>query len=440
MSLLDTGVPAVLLRIDRNPFHHGTLGAVRSLGRAGVDVHVVADCAGSPVRRSRYVRRMHSPPSPGASSDEILAVLRRVAGQVGRPAVLIPMDDATAIAAARLREDLAPSYLLPELPAALPGRVADKGELAAVCAAAGIPHPRTLVPDGPGGAADDARRLGFPLVAKWSRPWLLPPGSGLRSTQLVHTERQARELHARTAEAGSPLLLQAFLPPGEDRDWFFHGYADRSGTVRAGGPGRKRLSWPRGAGLTAVGHWTPNSEVVALAERAVDELGYRGVLDLDFRRCGTTGRYHLLDFNPRPGAQFRLFADSAGVDVVRALHLDLTGRPLPDGDPVTGRSFVVENYAPFAALRTAAASGGRELAWYAGDDRAPGWAMWALWARHVSGRLRQRLTTTAPVPAPRPVPRTAPPSPASSASLASSVSPASPVSPASLTDNEKASS
>ncbi|MFJ3982989.1 carboxylate--amine ligase [Streptomyces fungicidicus] len=417
MSLLDTRVPAVLLRTDRNPFHHGTLGAVRSLGRAGVEVHLVADSAGSPVHRSRYVHRMHAPPPPGASADEILAVLRRVAGQVGRPAVLIPLDDATAIAAGRLRDDLSPSYLLPAMPATLSERVADKAELAAVCASADVPHPLTLVPDSPRRAAEDARRLGLPLVAKWSRPWLLPAGSGLRSTQVLHTAQQARALHARTAEAGSPLLLQAFLPPGEDRDWFFHGYADRSGTVRAGGPGRKQLSWPRGAGLTAVGHWTPNAEVRALAERVTGALGYRGVFDLDFRRCGSTGRYHLLDFNPRPGAQFRLFADSAGLDVVRALHLDLTGRPLPDGQPVAGRSFVVENYAPFAALRTA--PGGRELAWYARDDRVPGWAMWALWARHVSGRLRQRLGTAVPVPAPRPAPRAAAPS---------------------LTDNEKASS
>ncbi|TQL22424.1 ATP-grasp domain-containing protein [Streptomyces sp. SLBN-134] len=417
MSLLDTRVPAVLLRTDRNPFHHGTLGAVRSLGRAGVEVHLVADSAGSPVHRSRYVHRMHAPPPPGASADEILAVLRRVAGQVGRPAVLIPLDDATAIAAGRLRDDLSPSYLLPAMPATLSERVADKAELAAVCASADVPHPLTLVPDSPRQAAEDARRLGLPLVAKWSRPWLLPAGSGLRSTQVVHTAQQARALHARTAEAGSPLLLQAFLPPGEDRDWFFHGYADRSGTVRAGGPGRKQLSWPRGAGLTAVGHWTPNAEVRTLAERVTGGLGYRGVFDLDFRRCGSTGRYHLLDFNPRPGAQFRLFADSAGLDVVRALHLDLTGRPLPDGQPMAGRSFVVENYAPFAALRTA--PGGRELAWYARDDRVPGWAMWALWARHVSGRLRQRLGTAVPVPAPRPAPRAAAPS---------------------LTDNEKASS
>ncbi|OIJ98594.1 ATP-grasp domain-containing protein [Streptomyces sp. MUSC 14] len=390
MSLLDVQVPAVLLRIDRNPFHHGTLGAVRSLGRAGVEVHVVADATRSPVRASRFVRRLHPPPRPGASPGDIAATLLRVAAHVARPAVLIPLDDASAIAAGRLREELAPAYLLPQQPGALPERVADKAELAELCAAADVPHPVTLVPDSAEDAAAAAWRLGLPLVAKWSRPWLVPAGSGLRSTVLVRSAREARELFLRSAEAGSTLLLQTFLPPGPDRDWFCHGYADRTGAVRAGGPGRKHLAWPRGAGLTAVGQWTPNPQITALAERLTRELGYRGIFDLDFRRCGSTGRYHLLDFNPRPGAQFRLFTDSAGLDVVRALHLDLTHRPLPAGVPLAGRRFVVENYAPLTALRPAPA--GRELAWHAADDPAPGRAMWTLWSRRAAGRLAGPVT------------------------------------------------
>ncbi|MFE6283369.1 ATP-grasp domain-containing protein [Streptomyces sp. NPDC057877] len=403
VSLFDTRVPAVLLRIDRNPFHHGTLGAVRSLGRAGLDVHVVADCADSPVRASRYVRQVHAPPRPGAAADEIALALRRVAARIARPAVLIPMDDASAVAVGRLRAELAPAYLLPTLPAALPERLADKAELAAVCTALGLPHPLTLVPDSAAGAADAVWRLGLPMVAKWSRPWLLPAGSGLRSTTLVHSARQARELYGRTPDAGSALLLQEFLPPGTGRDWFCHGYADRSGTVRGGGPGRKLRSWPRGAGLTAVGEWTPNREVLALTTRLTAELGFRGVFDLDFRRCGRTGRYHLLDFNPRPGAQFRLFSDTADLDVVRALHLDLTHRPLPTGKPRPGRTFVVENYAPLTALRPAPA--GRELAWHADDDRGPGRELWGLWSRHVSHRVRTRLHRPAPAGPARAQPR-----------------------------------
>ncbi|CCK29958.1 hypothetical protein BN159_5579 [Streptomyces davaonensis JCM 4913] len=389
MSLFDTRVPAVLLRIDRNPFHHGTLGAVRSLGRAGVSVHVVADCTASPVRASRFLTQLHPPPPPGAAAADVAVVLRRVAARIDRPAVLIPMDDAGAVAVNRLRKELSPAYLLPQQPASLPERVADKAELAALCGAAAVPHPRTVVPASAAEAAAAAWRLGLPVVAKWSRPWLLPPGSGLRSTTVIRSAQEAKELYARSTEAGSRLLLQAYLPPGPDLDWFFHGYADRTGTLRAGGPGVKHLSWPRGAGLTAAGRWTPNPQVRTLAEHLVSGLGYRGILDLDFRRCVTTGQYHLLDFNPRPGAQFRLFTDTADLDVVRALHLDLTHRPLPTGAERPGRLFVVENYAPLTALRPVRA--GRESAWYARDDRLPGWAMWALWTRHASRRILTRL-------------------------------------------------
>lgn len=399
MSQLDPRVPAVLLRTDRNPFHHGTLGAVRSLGRAGVEVHVVAESHGSPLARSRFVSGIHAPPPPGASPGEIAAVLRGVAARIARPSVLIPMDDATAVAVCALAEDLSlpldhpgpsapsPGYLLPRQPAGLAERVADKAELAAVCARVGVPHPVTRVPDTTAALTAAVRELGLPLVAKWSRPWLLPDGTGLRSTVVVRSGGEARELFRRSGEAGSRLLLQALLPPGPGLDWFFHGYADRAGVLRGGGTGRKHRAWPRGAGLTTVGTWTDNRRVREQAERLVAELGYRGILDLDFRRDATTGDYHLLDFNPRPGAQFRLFEDGSGTDVVRALHLDLTRRPVPDGPPLPGRTFVVENYAPLAALRPRRE---RELAWHAADDRAPGLALWALWCRHAGRRLLAR--------------------------------------------------
>ncbi|MGA5707908.1 ATP-grasp domain-containing protein [Streptomyces cellulosae] len=387
MSLLDLRTPAVILRVDRNPFHHGTLGAVRSLGRAGVEVHVVADSDG-PVSASRFVRRTYSPPSPGASPLAIADTLRHVADRLEHAAVLIPMDDTSAVAVSGMRRTLGQSYLLPEVPETLPERVADKAQLAAVCSWARIPHPTSLLPESPAQAEAAARRLGLPVVAKWSRPWLLPSELGLRSTTVLNSARQARDLYLRSEEAGSPLLLQKHLPPGSGQDWFFHGYVDRSGDVRAGGAGRKQRSWPRAAGLTAVGRWMPNPAVRALSERLVRELGYRGVFDLDFRYCSTTGLYHLLDFNPRPGAQFRLFSDTAGLDVLRALHMDLTHRPLLEGSPQEGRRFVVENYAPLAALRPSAEE--CELAWHSADDPAPGRVMRALWGRHMTRRLRQR--------------------------------------------------
>jgi hypothetical protein len=79
-----------------------------------------------------------------------------------------------------------------------------------------------------------------------------------------------------------------------------------------------------------------------LAERAGQlcrRVGYSGVADLDWRYDRRDGRYNLVNFNPR-SAQFRLFENVHGVDVVRAMHLDLTGRDVPDVPQAERRVFV----------------------------------------------------------------------------------------------------
>ncbi|MFE0374793.1 hypothetical protein ACFW1M_04230 [Streptomyces inhibens] len=63
MSSFDTDVPVLLLRLDPDPFHHGTLGAIRSLGRAGIEVHATVESARGPMGRSRYLHRAYGLPA-----------------------------------------------------------------------------------------------------------------------------------------------------------------------------------------------------------------------------------------------------------------------------------------------------------------------------------------------------------------------------------------
>ncbi|MEU3313295.1 ATP-grasp domain-containing protein [Streptomyces sp. NPDC006662] len=354
MYAFDGRVPAVLLRLDRNPFHHGTLGAVRSLGREGVEVHAVAEAGAGPVGRSRYLRATHPGPAGGLDLREpeaLVECLGAVAERIGRPAVLFAMDDLSAISVSRLAPVLTDRFRMPHQPNDLPARVADKAELARLCARWGIPHPETVIPQSAAEAGRAVWELGLPVVAKWSRPWLLPAGSGLRSTTLVDSAAGARALYERSAEAGSRLLLQRFLPAGPDTDWFFHGAFARGGRPLLTGTGRKELAWPVRAGLTAVGRWLTDPALEESGLRLAERLGYEGILDLDFRR-DERGTFRLVDFNPRPGAQFRLFTDDTGLDVVRAMYLDLTHQHVPQRTGGPGRVFVTENYALLATLRT----------------------------------------------------------------------------------------
>ncbi|MCX5406688.1 ATP-grasp domain-containing protein [Streptomyces sp. NBC_00335] len=470
-------VPAVLLRLDRNPFHHGTLGAVRSLGRTGVEVHAVVEAGGGPMGRSRYLRAVHPGPSGGVdpeAPEALLECLTGVSERIGRPAVLIAMDDLSAIAVSRVGPMLTDRFRIPHQPDDLPARVADKAELSRLCARWDVPHPETVIPASGAEAAEAAWRLGLPVIAKWSRPWLLPQGTGLRSTTLLHAAAEARRLYERSAEAGSRLLLQRFLPAGPDTDWFFHGAFARGGRPLITGSGRKELSWPVRTGLTAVGRWLPDPAVEEAGLRLAERLGYQGILDLDFRR-DERGVFRLVDFNPRPGAQFRLFTDAGGLDVVQAMYLDLTGQRVPEPSGGPGRVFVAENYALLAAVRgrslprrppappagggagtgaapgrsvrTAAAAPARrgrergrvEAAWFAADDPMPFLAMLAAFLgrgavkglRVLRGVPAQgRRTARAVVRAPRQRGREVPPPAAAGTSGATGPRSAPPEAPA----------
>src|SRR5271166_3155505 len=93
----DFSTPAVVLKFDPNVMHHGGLGVIRSLGRAGVPVYGVHEGPWAPAASSRYLAgRFFSQPNP-ADVDCVLTGLRRLAEQIGRPSVLITTDDAGAI-------------------------------------------------------------------------------------------------------------------------------------------------------------------------------------------------------------------------------------------------------------------------------------------------------------------------------------------------------
>lgn len=410
---IDTSTPAVVLKLDPNVFHHGGLGVIRSLGRLGVPIHAVHEDPLAPAAASRYVRgRWRWNPGAG-DPDRITGGLIRLAERIGRPSVLVPTDDAGAIFLAEHGAYLRRWFLFPAPAPDLPRRLADKHRLHLLCRDRGMPTPATASPASADEAHDFARRVGFPLFAKRTRPWHPADGSRGRSTRLLHTPAdlaaltrswpRAAGVHVDGDDPG--FLLQEYIPGGPGADWFFHGYCDADSVCRPGFTGVKERSYPAHAGLTSLGRTAENDPLRAELEQLLKDLRYSGLMDLDLRRDARDGSYRLLDFNPRLGAQFRVFEDAGGLDVVRAAYLDLTGQPVPPAGPCRDRRLAVENYDLLAALgyrrrgelhlRTWVRSLRQvdETAWFARDDLAPFGLMclrtgWRAVSRPFRGRSR----------------------------------------------------
>jgi D-aspartate ligase len=385
---LDPSRPAMIIKFDDNPLHHGTLGAIRSLGRAGVPVHLVQESRALPAARSRYVRSEHVWPAELRGAEDAVALLCALAAEIGERPVLLPVDDAGAVFLSEQADVLVDAFDFPQQPPNLARGLIDKDTVARICAEQGVPHPRTLRPgswdelvsaDPPGGH--------WPVMVKRIAPWVAPSVPDLPSASIASSRADLSRLAALATADDPGLLLQEYLPPSPDGDWFFHAYYDAASSIRFSGTGVKRRSWPPYQGSTVLGRSASNLQVHAQVDALLYPIAFTGIVDVDLRLDPRTGRYHVLDVNPRMGAQHRLFQSATGIDVVRALHLDLTGRAIDSAPALEGRTFLAENLEPAAARRYirdgAVDSTGwwrsvrsvDEFAWLAGDDPVPFAAM-----------------------------------------------------------------
>jgi predicted ATP-grasp superfamily ATP-dependent carboligase/thioredoxin reductase len=379
----DTSVAVLALNLGEYPFHQASLGIIRSLGSLGIPVFTVQRSPFIPSGASQYISGKFLWKTDGRNSDQFLEGMATIAKILDRPTILLPTDDLSAILIAEHADVLSSWSRFARVPATLPRRVANKRNLYDLCQHLGVACPPTVFPNSREEWLDFAKRTRLPVVVKVIEPWLAP--RGLKPTVIV-SERQELmgycDSHGRQVPA-TRLMIQEMIPPSTSEDWFVHGYCDSRSNPIAIFTGVKLRSYPVFAGPTTFARSVRNDALQQQAIELLTAIGYRGIMDLDYRLDSRDGRYNLLDFNPRVGAQFRLFKDADGTDVVRALHLDLTGRTARVGPQIEGRTFVAE-IQDLLASRAYWRSGALtirnwwrslrdidETAWYTADDPLP---------------------------------------------------------------------
>ncbi len=408
---LDPSLPVLFVRIGRYPVYHGTVGAIRSFGRAGVPVYAIVEDSFTPAAMSRYLSGKFVWPTNGNESEEyLLEGLARIGAQLGGGVLAIPSDDEAAVFLAEHADTLREWFVIPEVEPSLPRRLASKRGLFGLCRKHDIPTPRSWFPSTRSRAEAFARRAEYPLVVKNVDPFLRLNQRAVPGTTTVHSEEELLALIETFPDARTA-MFQEYIPVEDAEDWIFHGYFDVHAEPAVQFTGIKLRSWPPRAGVTTYARIVRNHELVELSTRFCRAIGYHGVVDLDWRFDRRDGQYKLVDFNPRHGAQFKLFENEHGVDVLTAMHLDLTGRDVPQSPPLYGRGFRVEHldlpaafayHRSFAPAPEGAADGPRPVrAWFAADDLLPFVTMVVRFAPAAVGRLLRPRRRSARRHAPR---------------------------------------
>ena len=329
--------PAVVIGLG-----YGGLNAARSLARLGVRVHGVHRNASTPASTSRVLESLQVQDFAAQPAEKTVDWLCELGEALGRP-VCVAMDDAEAAFLARHRERLEPALRYPFVSSEVVDSLVDKGRLHELCREHGTPTPRTLEATSVENGRAFGREVAYPLVVKGRATFGHDP---IASVTIVRDEQELDDLVHRSLEQRGAPVLQELLPWSRFADWIFHGYFDARSRCTFGMTAVKLLQHPRQGGRTVVAACVQNHKLSAIATDLFRGIGYRGIVDCDFRYDQREGTYKLLDANPRVGANFRTSVDTSGTDVVRALYLDQTGRPVPTGMPLSRRRWLLETDFP----------------------------------------------------------------------------------------------
>jgi len=390
---------------------YGALGVARTLGRLGVPVYLVSDRGVLPIAFSRYWKDTFTW-DLSAPVDQSLRFLLDLGRRVGSLPILLPTTDRTAVFVAEHAGVLGEGFTFPRVSPTLVRSLTNKWQMFFVAKANGIPAPETMLLR----SKDDVVRFldgaRFPIMLKSADPLLFQGAT----KEIINSARDLIEKYDRAADAGSPsFILQEYIPGNDHTVWMCNAYFDRESECLATFTGRKIRQWPPHAGIATLAVSQANEAVEAATRHFMQAVGYRGLVEVEYRYDARDGLYKVLDVNPRVSGAFRLSATTNGMDVVRVCYLDQTGQAVPSLAPSNGRKWMVEEDV-FSAFRYAregkltfgqwlgSLRGVEETHWFAPDDPLPMlvwfWKTLCAAARHLPMILRRLGQPTDPAERP----------------------------------------
>jgi D-aspartate ligase len=371
---------------------YGGLGVARSLGRLGVPVYLIMEKGLWPVSSSRYWKGTFTW-NLSASIDESLSFLSEVRRRVGSRPILLTTTDRAAAFVADNADALEETFLFPRVSPAVLRLLTDKSEMVRIAKANYIPAPETSFPQSKDALVKFLEGARFPIMLKGANP-LLPYGT---IKEIINDPKDLFEKFDRAVAAGSPnLILQEYIPGGDDAVWMCNGYFDKDSECLATFTGRKLRQWPLHAGVASLAVCEPNETVANSTRCFMKAVGYQGLVGIGYRYDARDGLYKILDVNPRVSGVFRLFVTENGMDIVRVAYLGLTRQEIPPLALSPGRKWMMEEDL-LSAFRSATEGkltfkqwvaslrGVQERLWFARDDAMP-FLIWC-WRRLANAVL-----------------------------------------------------
>lgn len=344
------------------------LSVTRSLGRAGVTVHVLGAGSKSLAPSSRYCSSYSSVGTEHGVIDRWLGWLEE---HGPRGAVLLPTGDEGVELVVRNQHRLADlGYLTLDYAGEVSLAMLDKVRTYDLADKAGVPCPRTWTMQQPEDASRVADQIVFPCALKPVHSHLFARHFGPAKVLVVGDEEELATSLAGTLALGLEMMATEIIPGPDQNNWTYRTYIDERGEPAFDVTTNRLRSHPIHFGTNSYIETRWNPEVAEAGLRFMQGIGLRGLAYTELKLDPRDGRHKLIECNHRFGAAQEVVR-RAGLDVALFAYRRAAGlRAQPGNDWLEG----VRLWFPARDLRAAR------------DYRRAGELTWASWVRSLARR------------------------------------------------------
>lgn len=320
--------PAVVLACHGAP--GADLNMVRSLGEAGVPVIVVGEYEYPPSGYSRHCQEFICARDFTVHPERLLRVLRELRMRHGQALPVFPTADSDLRTLVSLHAALVGTALWVSPSPEMIDRLMDKRRFAELAAEMDLPVPATHAPATLEEVEALSRAVDYPVVLKpvhasaWKRPGTPPEVAGRRAL-FVETPDELMRLCCLIAPQGLDVLVQQHVAGPDDHHHSVHACLSRAGRLQGVVTTRKWRTWPVRAGSGCHVETVSEPELEAEAAAIVMRLRLRGMVVMNYKRDAATGRFMLLEINPRFSGT-GILVTRAGFNMPARVHADACRR------------------------------------------------------------------------------------------------------------------
>jgi predicted ATP-grasp superfamily ATP-dependent carboligase len=302
------------------------LGAVRSLGRAGVPVYYLDEKKSETVC-SRYCRKSFIIPQMGDNKEELKKVLLKLKRQTTDTAVLFPATDSFALNLSDLVDEIG-GYYLPAPPREVIETLIEKKRFYQSLTKGKVPHPTTYFLE----SFEDTQKI-LTLI---SYPIFIKPSISYSFFQRFHkkgfvanSKEELLQYLRFMDKEHIDVMAQEIVPGPPTSHIFVDGYVDSRTNPKALFARRRLRMWPLSFGNSTATVSIPVSEISHIKDMLfayLKSINYRGLFSAEFKRDERSGVLKLLEINSRTSAWFNTLSAKCGINLMLIAYLDAIGK------------------------------------------------------------------------------------------------------------------